>query len=293
MRPGRHLLPVVLVCVVVSSLFLHAESPERRHVSHKKGDLPHAGKSAHSPAPGTADLQPTTETLTVALVGPQSANPKSSVEPPKTSGAWELMLLDPAPAGVGETGSTAVGDIDGDGKQEVVIGGTGAMLWYRPATFEKGLVANGHFHCGVALADIDGDRRMEIFAGHVVPGSKSEEWALYWYKPGKDLQEPFTEHLIDQLEGGPHDVLTADIDGDGKLEVVANAMYTETPGLFVYKPGADLTKPWKKQIVQTGLPVGHSRGRSRRKGPDGPGVRSLLVLSPGSGTAFRRGLAAA
>jgi hypothetical protein len=37
----------------------------------------------------------------------------------------DLMLLDAAPEGIGETGSTAVGDIDGDGKQEIVIGGVG------------------------------------------------------------------------------------------------------------------------------------------------------------------------
>src|SRR5664279_2125461 len=55
--------------------------------------------------------------------------PGLAAESPKTLGAWELMLLDPSPPGIGETGSTAVGDIDGDGKQEIVIGGVGAMLW--------------------------------------------------------------------------------------------------------------------------------------------------------------------
>jgi hypothetical protein len=39
-----------------------------------------------------------------------------------------------------------VGDIDGDDKQEVLIGGVGAMLWCRPWTFEKGIVGHGHFH---------------------------------------------------------------------------------------------------------------------------------------------------
>ena len=38
------------------------------------------------------------------------------------------MLLDPVPGSGRETGSTAVGDIDADGKQEVVIGAVGEML---------------------------------------------------------------------------------------------------------------------------------------------------------------------
>jgi FG-GAP-like repeat len=100
---------------------------------------------------------------------------KSSVEPSKASPGWGLMLLDAAPPGVGETGSTEVGDIDGDGKPEIVIGGVGAMLWYRPATFEKGLVARGHFHCGVALVDIDGDGIPEIVAGWRTPVTRDIE----------------------------------------------------------------------------------------------------------------------
>ena len=109
--------------------------------------------------------------------------PGLAAETPKTSGAWELMLLDPAPTGIGETGSTAVGDIDGDGKQEIVIGGVGALLWYRPTGFEKGLVARGHFHVGVALADIDGDGSKEIVAGREIEkdGTGTGQYAIYWF----------------------------------------------------------------------------------------------------------------
>ena len=49
-----------------------------------------------------------------------SQKPGKSADPPESH--WDLMLLDASPAGVGETGSTAVGDIDGDGKPEIVTG---------------------------------------------------------------------------------------------------------------------------------------------------------------------------
>jgi hypothetical protein len=78
------------------------------------------------------------------------------------------------------------------------------MLWYRPSTFEKGLVANGHFHCGVALDDIESDGHKDIIADHIVPGSKPEQFALYWYEQDRDLQQPFNEYVIDPDKGGPH-----------------------------------------------------------------------------------------
>lgn len=206
---------------------------------------------------------------------------------------WELMLLDADPAGVGETESTAVGDIDGDGKQEIVVGGVGALLWYRPATFEKGVIARGHFHCAVALEDIDGDGRKEIIAGRIVPGSVPERWALYWFKPGRNLQEPIAEHLIDPDTGGPHDVLTADLDGDGKPEVIANSMGPGTSALYAYKPGADVTKPWKKQIIQTGLSAegtaaGDLEGKGQMDIASGPYWFSPPAAGPFSGQAWQR-----
>ncbi len=167
---------------------------------------------------------------------------------------WELLLLDADPP-VAQAGSLAAGDIDGDGHVEVLIGGASKLLWYRPDTFERGVAAEGRFHCGLALADIDGDGRLEVFAGEYLDADpQTKDSRITWFKPTADLSGLWPRHVIDPLTtGGPHDVLMADLDGDGKLELVAAAVYVQVSGLFIYRPAGDLAAPWRKHKVQEGL----------------------------------------
>jgi hypothetical protein len=189
-------------------------------------------------------------------VAPASFATASNVPPSGGSHSWELVILDSVPPHATETGGTAVGDIDGDGKTEVIIAADGALLWYRPSEAEKGVIAQGKFAVGVAVEDIDGDGQKEVITGKRIGASPqpTEKWALYWYKPGANLHEAWVEHVLDpETTGHPHDILFGDVDGDGRRELVANAMYSDHPGLFVYKIPADPARPWKKQAVQEGI----------------------------------------
>ncbi len=87
-----------------------------------------------------------------------------------------------------ETGGAASADIDGDGKTELIVCGNGALLWYRPSTGEKGLVALGHFAVGVAVRDLDGDGHMEILAELI--RLQREAWRSGSF-PGTSLAEAF------------------------------------------------------------------------------------------------------
>ena len=96
--------------------------------------------------------------------------PVSGIPPSGGSDSWELVILDAAPAHSTETGGTGAADIDGDGKTELIIAANGALLWYRPSTSERGLVALGYFNVGMALEDIDHDGHKEIVIGKKLNG---------------------------------------------------------------------------------------------------------------------------
>ncbi len=189
--------------------------------------------------------------INAAETKPALQKPSLSDTPPGGgSDSWELVILDAAPAHAAETGGTGAADIDGDGKTEVIIAGNGALLWYRPSTSERGIVGGGYFNVGIALEDIDRDGHKEIIVGKSING----KWALCWYKFGANLHDAWTENILDaECAGHPHDVVFGDVDGDGERELVANAMYCDQPGLFVYKVPRDPSTPWKKQAVQSGL----------------------------------------
>ena len=168
---------------------------------------------------------------------------------------WELTILDADPPGKMEQGcgSCIAGDADGDGRVELFVGCAEAITWYRPGSADRGVVVAGKTtHVGLALADITGDGRLEL-ACHL-RDAETEEGPIAWLEmPEGGIDGEWTAHVIDpEPTGGGHDVIFADVDGDGELELLVNACYCAVPGLFIYKRGADPTRPWAKHCVQEG-----------------------------------------
>jgi hypothetical protein len=206
---------------------------------------------------------------------------------------WDLMILDGAPEGVTDLAAFAAGDLDGDGRMEIITGGTGGLLWYHSGTPGRGRIASGTFGVGLALEDIDGDGVKEVVCGYVT-SKKPEKWEIGWYRPARDWREPWAHGIIDSNAAGqPHDILFADLDGDHKRELIADAMYSATPGLFIYRRTAD---GWQKATVQNrysaeGTDAGDLDGDGRVDIISGPYWFKAPSAGPFAGTWEKRDLA--
>ncbi len=164
---------------------------------------------------------------------------------------WNLLILDALPP-VDNLGALAVGDADGDGHAEMFVAGEGGLLWYRPDTFEKGIIDDGKYHVGLVLEDMDGDGKMEIITERFDPAA--DRWTIVWFKMGADLGQSWTMHVIDPAcEGRAHDIVFADVDGDGARELIGIAAYCENAGVSIYKPGHNPAAHWRKHPVVTGV----------------------------------------
>lgn len=142
---------------------------------------------------------------------------------------WELRIFHELPEHLQSLGNFTAGDIDQDGRVELFTGN----IWYRPATNELGVIAAGEFHVESRLEDIDGDGRLEYLASF--QGAGEAAYSVCWFKPGPHLEDPWERHVIDADSGG-HDILAADVDGDGRLDLVAGPWWLENLGDGTFEP---------------------------------------------------------
>jgi len=164
---------------------------------------------------------------------------------------WELTVLD---AGMPSRrlDSLAAADIDGDGQIELITGGDG-LFWYRPDTNEWGKITDYYAHVGVVVKDVDGDDAPEVVVGEETREGNGD-YMLSWYKPQPDLSKPWKRTVIDgSYEGHVHDLLFADVDGDGEKELVTISCYSPAPGIHILKKKRDLPLPWTKSVVSQGI----------------------------------------
>jgi len=140
------------------------------------------------------------------------------------------------------------GDISGDGQPDVVSSGEGPMepgatgkggglYWYEYPTWTKHVIdANGTFADDMQLVDVDGDGDLDI----VVPEDSTKQ--VRWYENprprGNPATDPWKVHVIGSYAPfhfeEAHDVEVADLNGDGKVDVVIANQKWQLP-----RPGKD------------------------------------------------------
>ncbi|TVQ91871.1 MAG: hypothetical protein EA397_08195 [Deltaproteobacteria bacterium] len=184
----------------------------------------------------------------------------------------------------GLIGQPAIGDVDGDGRPDIVVGSLAGKVWAwsnqgqlldgfpveiqgRPTPWGRGQAWDHAIYGATALADIDGDGRLEIIAG-------AGDQRLYaWHGDGR-LVDGFPVELCSTSCGERgYRVMSSptlgDIDGDGRLDAVigtnevpsgaAGALYAVDLVRAEIKPGYPIGR--RGLVNTTLLPVigeGHS-----------------------------------
>ena len=143
----------------------------------------------------------------------------------------------------GNYGQTALADINNDGRLEFITGlQRGDVYYYKyntPDNWTRYMLAkDSPSDVGVTVLDVDGDGWPDLVAGGA------------WFKNSRKDGELFEKIVFDPGIDNVHDVIAADIDGDGKPEIV---IMSDAHDLRWYKIPDDPYQPWPHTVI--GAPV--------------------------------------
>lgn len=165
-------------------------------------------------------------------------------------------------------GRTAIGDIDGDGYNDVVVHtwgsnrgqvSDGRLVWYRYPGWTKLVIRQdvNYFGDGVVIADLDGDGDNDV----VTSRGDDKSAQVWWYENlGDSTTSSWIEHNIGTVETNSEvkDIEVHDMDHDDKLDIVVRTKHK----VAIYFQ--DNTDSWVAKMINTrereGMAVGDVDG---------------------------------
>jgi hypothetical protein len=150
----------------------------------------------------------------------------------------------------------AIGDINGDGKPDVVIieNLRGDVLWYKnsghpaqDATWQRFTITKGTIPGAydVALADLDGDGDLDVAVSTWRLGNK-----FVWFEnPGNpEKNQNWKMHVIEEKVPETRTIRAGDFNGDGKPDLLGTAREANLV-VWYENPGDPRVQPWKRHVI--------------------------------------------
>lgn len=150
-------------------------------------------------------------------------------------------------------GQTCLVDVDKDGDLDFITGGKGpdqSIFWFEfqsPESWVRHLLGTHHpSDVGGTAIDADGDSWLDHLTGGV------------WYRnSGRPRQEAFERIVFDQELSAVHDLVAADLDGDGRLDVIT---MSDKNNLRWYRIPQDARQAWERHDIGPGVHAGVAVG---------------------------------
>ncbi len=164
----------------------------------------------------------------------------------------------------------AIGDVDGDGKVDIILADKKQFVWYQNPTWDRRLIIENlteRDNVCVAARDLDGDGKVEIAVGaQWNPGETTDlakSGSIHYLVRPKNLQDPWSAISLPH-EPTVHRMGWVRVENQFQLVVVPLHGRGNKMGrgrgvkIFAYEKPTDPNQPWIRKLIDSSMHITHN-----------------------------------